>query len=223
MAHSRDTKEASVLISTKYPGLYQNGVIYLCVLSPLFIISECHGSSGGVPCHRAGGWREANEMARGNGTGKMEMIIVQSRSTWLHCQVLHRHECCLHSILTRALDFTKDGPPTGHLFLASALCHFSHLFVKYHHPGFERVSEVHKIPQLSASSRACVLVQNWQQANSTCHALHCSWLRTVSLLDCTHSLCSCCERSTPCAPGAIACKWKVCSMPSVDSLVKGHC
>lgn len=39
MAHSRDLKEASVLTSTKYSGLYQNGVIYLCVLSPLFIIS----------------------------------------------------------------------------------------------------------------------------------------------------------------------------------------
>lgn len=68
-------------------------------------------------------------MARRKSTGKMEMIIVQSQSTWLHCQVLHRHECYPLSILTRALDFKKDGPLTGHLFLASALYHFSCHFV----------------------------------------------------------------------------------------------
>lgn len=56
LTYSRDMKEAGVLISTKYSGLYQNGMIYLCVLSPLLITSECHDWARGVS--QSHGWRK---------------------------------------------------------------------------------------------------------------------------------------------------------------------
>lgn len=54
--YSRDMKEAGLLISTKYSSLYQNGMIYLCVLSPLLITSECHDWARGVS--QSQGWRK---------------------------------------------------------------------------------------------------------------------------------------------------------------------
>lgn len=47
-------------------------------------------------------------------TGKMERNYDYSEAkclwTWLHCQVLPRHKCKQHSILTRALAWKKHGP-----------------------------------------------------------------------------------------------------------------
>lgn len=134
---------------------------FIFVLPPLFILSECPDCSGDLSCHRAGGWREAKEIARKKSTGKMQTIIVQSQSTWLHCQVLHRHESYQHGILARALDF-KDGPLTDHLFLASALGHFSHHFLSINLQASKGEVRCTRSPSCQQAAGP-ILVQNWPQ------------------------------------------------------------